>query len=353
MLMKIENISEGQIFKNYKALCNELGVPVEAGNSKKAQLKDWECYFAYVKQGNKFIITEIYDVKKEKTDGRGKSEGSRNNNSIYGDYVQLLIADLLVRQEKKHISISRTSLLNTVNMINENYGKCSRRVKDLASVYKIAPYVIYDFYNTSNSSFKSSIETALKNLHSKRLLWYKDVIKVCKSNDVHEEATLAELDMINHYELLALKDTPFKTIEEVPMTKHWKPFREKVIKHLKQNTEIKYYYKAYFISVELDFLEQERDELMQFILEDDNRRKLKSELNDIVQSHLYGNAGKRHDNSIYSTSKMAEVRYDLEYTNKINQLIKLLIDDEQEDIVESLNLYSNNKIEDVEELFAG
>lgn len=337
--MKIESISEGQIFKNYKALCEELGIQVKQGRNKKLQMKDLERFFTHYKDGHSIIVTKVYDTPLPKIEKRGKSEGSRRNNSIYGDYVQLLIADLLVRQEQKHISISRTSLLNVVNMINENYGSCSKRVKELASKYKIAPYVIYDFYNTSNSNFKNAIETALKNLHSKRLLWYKDIIKICKSDNSHEEASLNELDMINHYELLALRDTPFETIEEVYMTKYWKPFKDQVVKYLKQNTEIKYYYKAYFISVELDFLEKERDELMEFILEDDNRKKLKSELNDIVQNHLHTNANKRHDKSIYSKSKMAETRYDLEYTSKIKQLIKLLIDDEQEDITEELNKF--------------
>lgn len=343
--MKIENISEGQIIRNYKALCSELEVPIEAGNSKKAQLKEWERYFSYVKQGNKFIITDIFEAPKEKIDGRGKSEGSRGNSSVYGKYLQLLIADLLVRQEEKHISISQTQLLNVMNMVNRNYGECSRRVKELASMYRIEPYIIYDFYNTSNGNFRSAVETALKNLHNKRLLWYKDIIKVKLKDGTYKDASYLEQDTINRYELLALEETPeeYDTVSSLMMTKHWKPFKERVNQFLTDSTNIKYYYNAYFISVELDYLEKERDKLMNYVLEDGNRKQLRLELNETVQFQLSKNAKKRHDNVLNTTSSMWKVRNKAEYPEKIDQLVGLLIDNKQDDITPLLNERSNHK----------
>lgn len=38
-MMKIENLSEGLIIKNYKELCSILEIKVEAGNSKKSSIK--------------------------------------------------------------------------------------------------------------------------------------------------------------------------------------------------------------------------------------------------------------------------------------------------------------------------
>lgn len=82
-MMKIENLSEGLIIKNYKELCSILEIKVEAGNSKKAQLKELERFVKYHKQGNKFIIDEIYFNIKEKVDMRFNN-GKKGE--FYGEY---------------------------------------------------------------------------------------------------------------------------------------------------------------------------------------------------------------------------------------------------------------------------
>ena len=41
----MKQINEGQIFKNYKKLCEYLEEQVRTGKSKQLQLKDWNRYF--------------------------------------------------------------------------------------------------------------------------------------------------------------------------------------------------------------------------------------------------------------------------------------------------------------------
>ena len=48
-------LKTNQIFKNYKELCEYLDEPIKTGKSKQLQLKDWERYFSYEKEGQKFI----------------------------------------------------------------------------------------------------------------------------------------------------------------------------------------------------------------------------------------------------------------------------------------------------------
>ena len=72
-------------YKNYKELCGILNEDIKTGKSKQLQLKDWERYFTWEKEGPKICHYKIYDKPKEKIDGRkvgntGKSEGSRGNN---------------------------------------------------------------------------------------------------------------------------------------------------------------------------------------------------------------------------------------------------------------------------------
>ena len=60
--MKIENLKEGQIIKNYKVLCEILEIKYTKGNSRKYQLERLAKYVDYHKDGNKFIIDKIHSV---------------------------------------------------------------------------------------------------------------------------------------------------------------------------------------------------------------------------------------------------------------------------------------------------
>lgn len=73
--MDTSKLKVGNVYKNYRHLCNILGIEPKTSNSKLAHLKEWNRYFSYKKDGNKFIITELYNSPKEKKENRG---GIRN-----------------------------------------------------------------------------------------------------------------------------------------------------------------------------------------------------------------------------------------------------------------------------------
>ena len=83
MTINVSNISVNQIFKNYKELCAALEEPVKAGKSKQLQLEDFNRYFTYTKQGNKYTIEYIYDTPLIKFNSKG----------IYNNIMQLIITD--------------------------------------------------------------------------------------------------------------------------------------------------------------------------------------------------------------------------------------------------------------------
>lgn len=77
--MKINNLKVGNTYKNWKELCATLEVEPKSHSYKVKQEKEFKCYFDWEKQGQKITITEIYEVPKEKEDGRkmnGKNENS-------------------------------------------------------------------------------------------------------------------------------------------------------------------------------------------------------------------------------------------------------------------------------------
>ena len=50
------------IIKNYKMMCELLREEEKTGNSKKSQNKEWKRYFDFEREGQRYIIKEIYSV---------------------------------------------------------------------------------------------------------------------------------------------------------------------------------------------------------------------------------------------------------------------------------------------------
>lgn len=62
--MTLENITIGMEIKNYKQLCELLGIRTTTGNGKKKQLSQLQRLFEWNRDGHKYIITEVYDKPK-------------------------------------------------------------------------------------------------------------------------------------------------------------------------------------------------------------------------------------------------------------------------------------------------
>jgi hypothetical protein len=354
--MNIENLKAGQEFKNYKELCSVLGIEIKSStNSKNSQLRELSRHCKYNKVGHKIFIEEVYTTPILKVENRGKSEGSRNY--IYGDMIQLLILDLLAQCRNGQLSISRSKLMLTINMINTNYSPCGEYTKKLSKYTEIEEAIIYDFYNTSNSNFKSAVETALNHLMDKRIIWYDMVTKVCEMKTrIHRLATQKEKEIIRDSEKLILDELGYKQVSQVRCSKHWKLFKKKVKTLLNEDGQIQYYYFAYDIYANEKYLQEERKELLNYLLEGVERDEYKGELNATIYYNLIENAKKRHQN-VLTSSKMSKYRLSNEYVEDIKTLVDLLIDDTTENVMEDImsikdEVLSEEQIESLDQLFA-
>lgn len=350
--MKIENLKVGQVFKNYKDLCNELEVEHKAGKSKQLQIKDWYRYFSYSKEGHKFIVNEVYKTPIKKIDNRGKD-------SKYGEFVQLLVLDLLAQCKSDNVSISRNKLMLAINMINSNYGTCSENVRKLSIYANIDERVVYDFYNTNNSNFKSTVETALKNLMDKRIIWVDMVTKVAvKDSKIHRIATRTEKVQILDIEKLVLNELGYKNVSQVRVSGEWKKFKNRTRTLLNFQSDINYYYSAYNITVNEKYIDNEREELIKYLLSNDERKNLKGKLNESIMNNIFENAEKRQKKG-FTNGKKAKIRMSESYVDDIKRLSNLLINSDTESFIkEMLNdegVLTNEILEQVallEDLFA-
>ena len=377
--MKIENLSKGLVAKNYKELCTLLGIEPCAGNSKKSQLKELERFISYHKEGNKFIVDEIYTNAKEKEDLR-KYNGGDNNSIEYIKNIEVLILNLLAEENSGKIFLSKYKLLNKLKMINENYSYGKTRIPKLSKLMNIDTDNIYEFYTTTDDVLIRNLEKALNNLASKCLISWCKQKTVCEANqdsrsyieeihrkdeydeDVytyksqlflsHREATDEETIMILGFEKDTLNEMELKTKQDVIKNKLWNEFKFKVKQKL-LNKNIVYYYDSYKILYKEDHVIEEITELCDLLLSKSDRYINETTLNTLLQERLMSNAQKRRNRALEEYSVWLEetnkqsilTRIDENYLNNNKELIDTLIDTDKENIKNKIKKQKLNVIE--------
>lgn len=179
---KIKELYVGQEFKNYKVLCKYLGEDIKTGSSKKSQVKEWNRYFSFIKEGQKIIITKIYDTPKNKIDNR---KGGTHWNHL--KYPNLGYYKLSSHQEKMK-GVYKIQLGNKVYIGSTTVGF---RVR-------------YRQHCANNQGLSSHTQTLLRQGASFEILWIADendsesTIRQ-KENDYIEQYTKDGYDMVNSY----------------------------------------------------------------------------------------------------------------------------------------------------------
>ena len=339
--MNIEKLKE--YFKatnkipNYKVMCNILEITVSAGDSKKSQLREMDRYFKYHKEGNKFIIDEIYLEPLEKVDARKDTKG---NNNVYGKYIEQLVLDLLVQKyqttKERKIYLSRDKMLRALDMVNDNYsfGKFNRVI--LSDYINADSDNVKEFYILNNKNLYETVERAFKSLESKCLVSWKLVTtvacgltefnqniiledgtvvsvldfvggseedKIALSKETHTTASDEELDTILYAENKILEVMGFESKKDAFLSDMYSDFNKKVCELLNKTSNIRYYYKSYDVIFH-EKVVQELEKISQWILEQEVRQNIKVTLNGIISNKLVVNAEERQNKAIEERSKI-------------------------------------------------
>lgn len=323
--MNIENLEVGMVVKNYKAMCELLCEDVQAGNSKKAQIKEWERHFKYTKEGNKFIIEEVYELVKFKEDGRktGKS-------NVYGELAQILLIDKLANAKSRTITISKSKLIRDLSLANENYTGCKSDLRKFSKYIGIDISYIYDFYNVNDSSFTGIITRALNNLQDKKIISYSTKYKIKVYGGNNRLMTDEEEYLMIKCERETLKELGFKKVSEVRKTNKWKLYNSLALTKLREHLSVEYYYQAYHIIINDEYLEEERLDLINEIKSKSYRDMKHEEMNKLVVSEF----NKRLTNKINDDNgKNLEFKRNDEYESNNLKLSKVLLDKNSENIL--------------------
>ena len=283
--MNTSNLYQGMIIKNFKELCNILEIPAKVGRSKTLQLIDFNRYFTYTKQGQKFIITKILEEPLPKIDHR-KDIDKNGNHSKYVENIKALILNQLLISDEHGYTLTKNNLFEFLGMVNKLYLQ-----KDIAKQIlpkqdsNITEHDINHFYMRTNGKLTKILFDSLNSLQRKYLIKYREINIIVRVNDKgiekHTEATREEELILLSAKFNALVEMGLENIMQVVLKFKTEEYYKKVNKLL-NISNIKYSYK------QIELLFNKKDVLLQLsLMEISENRK---ELNDKIINAINQNA---------------------------------------------------------------
>lgn len=239
-------------------------------------------YFNLTKgQGYKLIVNKVYDKQKI------------NTNDNYNELVQLLLTDYFL--DKQHIVASTNFLLLNVSLINAQYSKNRNNKNNYAKEKDVDIKFIYDFFNTTDDTLKSAIETALRNLRYRSLIMYSWEPIVVDYDNRHRVATPSERHAILKAENVAKSELGYKDYREIMFKpKLLKESRRIQTRHLnKEGYKIRLNYMGYNINILQDEMAKAQEKMIVKWLDNAERNDYKSKLNLTIVNRLLENAKNR------------------------------------------------------------
>lgn len=194
--MKINNLEEGMIIKNYKELCHVLEIKPKSGRDKNNQLNILSQACEYERSGNQFKIIKVdkeKDINKIKQLEKLKKRGVR-----YIDDIEVLILSMLIKEHKGEMLISKTKLLRELTMVNKNYHFCKTRTNKLSAYLDIDQTLISEWYGLTDKMLQGNLTNAINRLTSRSLIDCNTVRMVCEQ--VADEPEIFEHIIVDEYD---------------------------------------------------------------------------------------------------------------------------------------------------------
>ena len=257
--MRSENLKEGQTFKNYKELCEVLGIEPTTGNGKKAQFKELDKYCKYHKEGNKIIIDQIYSKELEKVDKR-----KLGNNNDQARCIRYLICNLLSGykiEEYEVIGFSKALLLKKLFMTNDNYvtAKYSREL--YAKALEVETMAVNECLDYIENSSISAIRRAIATLKSQSVLGYKYSYSWVDHKGVHNHCTVLEENAIHLMEQEVMAQMRISKKQKIWEYGRWDEFKSRVKNKLLEEypslfPKLDYYYYSFHFNYTMEGIQR-------------------------------------------------------------------------------------------------
>ena len=205
---------EVKIYKNFRELCEELNWKVGTGKQKKLQLEELSRLCSWHNEGNKIVIDEIFEVAKEKVDGRKnngnkghstkstkENDGRRNKNSIYKELDNIILDYLYCYTFNDTVNITKNQLIKRCGFIISNIQEADEYNKE----------TINDVLDVYKSILTHAVDSSLKRLKKRGFIDYCDSLMI-KKNGVLRLATYEEEMKIKEIEKQVKEEMKIKNV---------------------------------------------------------------------------------------------------------------------------------------------
>lgn len=293
-------------YKDLKELCKAANVEYkDSTNSRKKIIKELESRYKLVKDGRGYIITEIYDIPKEKVDGRktgntGKNPNSHGNNigGEYTQYVQPLLKNYLSSFKDDLIYVTNTFLGKYCGFITENFISSISYKNISCTILKEKCginnyYSLWDTTQKINESYKGIIQYNLKKIQEEGYIKFTyNYIFIynneCYCADAEEIKKIKEIEneILVELELKTKSDLAF--CSEKKVKKFYKKFEDEIIKEF----EVEGIFQGYGIDIRKP-IESEIEDIEIY----------RKEINNKFQEKIYKNVEKLYDKAFDKMSK--------------------------------------------------
>lgn len=218
--MNKANLRKGKAFKNYKDLCNKLGLEVKFGNSKISQLKELERFCKYHKDGRQFIIDKVYAKPKTKVDGRSNNGG--NNNSIYADELDKLVLAYV----KTGTYTLQELFTKQIPILTKKHSELLKvGYKRFAKDNKLSKGLVKEYNENIYSILKNAIQTSLGRLQKQGKLKFKKCIQATTPKGkkfILTSQQTKKLKLIESKTYADMDITPYQRINNKTINKKFK-----------------------------------------------------------------------------------------------------------------------------------
>lgn len=258
-------------YYKYKELCEIFGVKPATGNTKIKQIKEWERYGKLVK-GEKatFMFVELYDVPKDKVDNRkgnsGKSEGSRGNRSLYAEYIDKLILNMVIENNycleasTGDIFIENPYSNISLDLLTEDYNNISFDRNELNSInakiiHELPEWIINSYMDKIYLKLNTIIRSSLDRLQKQEYVNYTEdwycIDQKYNYWQLANDKQIVEIEKSRQYAFDMLEITNKDLFKKELRNKHkklsleWLKGNEK--KNIKQHSEVYGYRKVFNI----------------------------------------------------------------------------------------------------------
>lgn len=333
--MKIENLKEGMILKNYKELCSVLEINVATGKQKQLQFKELDRFCAYRKDGHKIIIEQLFQEVKVKMDKR-----INGNNTKYAEDLEYLILSLLNKfqiKEDEKVGFSKNFLYSHCGLTNDNYRLVKGNALKFSQLIDMPIQTINECFDYTNNRMLKTLQRTLNKMQRKSLITWGNgynMVLVDEENKQHLEVASIEAEKhILSIERETMKQLGYDSKRWIFMSGQWENFKRTSTEKLKMYYPNLYYY---YDSINFNYNNEDiSKELEDYELID--KIKLKELVNDKFSKSLDGTIDRRHKKAREKTkeeikSPIDNYKKSNNYTSEQKQIKNTIVDKSSEKI---------------------